>query len=383
MQTVELFSDLVVVVAIHAISDALADKEHAVTMKDWIWFFTHVFFLWYVWFGVCFFANIAHMFTVAGKFECIHYVIILASMAVIVTMVKAVSSENHKLAIGMAFAGRLLLETCILCEIFCRRAPWVEPDKKKLHKDLAVRILVQVFIEMLPFIVVGLVFSDTFHDIFPFTGSLGTMIITAINMRAVAFQLVKHSQLSERDHTDIADLGHLEERYELIVLIFLGELCFSAVAADGIAVSLAALWTAFGCYLHYFLARSNGQKSGWNVSPLAFVSTQELHILLFFAVPAMGVGFVKGANGEVVPALHISACAFLLVIGGLDATSVESGNAVRLSNRTRAILEILYAAVLAILSQLLSDKYLTFVVPVYLVGTALLQIWFCQDASGV
>ena len=59
--------------------------------------------------------------------------------------------------------------------------------------------------------------------------------------------------------SDVLEADHVHERFELITLIFIGEICFAAGKPMGnmhqYLVTCAALWTAFSAYLLIFATR--------------------------------------------------------------------------------------------------------------------------------
>jgi hypothetical protein len=105
VSTLELFSDLVMVVSIHVVAEPLEDEE---AMKSWAQiqlYVCRVFFLWLVWHMVTLLMNAAVKMQTQN---CpIYHSVMFLWMACVLKMAQAFSAENDRTAIGWYLALRL------------------------------------------------------------------------------------------------------------------------------------------------------------------------------------------------------------------------------------------------------------------------------------
>jgi len=193
----------------------------------------------------------------------------------------------------------------------------------------------------------------------------------------------------------LCNTDHTKERYKLITLIFLGELCFSSTSVPGnYYTSLSALVTAMGCFLCYFLPRVEGRVEAWNRSALCNLQCHTSHFVIFCVLPIMGVGFVEmmkeNEEGNKVydeerrwynspHVLSISAGLFLFSLGTIEMMTKDPEipkQQVRMKRQLRVLLYFAMGMVL-IGIQFLSKAAATYV-PLVIVGTGLALIWGVQ-----
>lgn len=95
------------------------------------------------------------------------------------------------------------------------------------------------------------------------------------------------------------DADHLSERYELITLIFTGELCFAAGTPGNPVGCNGVLFMAFAAYLLTFKSFPlKGHIKFWARSILHSVAGLFLYAGVFCAIPAMGSAFTRIIEGE-------------------------------------------------------------------------------------
>jgi hypothetical protein len=128
-------------------------------------------------------------------------------------------------------------------------------------------------------------------------------ILAAVGLIVLSFFLGVWSRDEEEMMEGAFDTGHLQERCDLIMLIFIGEICFAAGRPTGndedkTMVSLASLMSAFGAFLLMFTARSTGRTEFSVRSVKHIIFGVFMYGGLFCAIPAIGAGFVRVMEKE-------------------------------------------------------------------------------------
>lgn len=290
----EEFSDLVVVVAIHIVASPIEKSE-----ADMGWYLIRVFMLWFVWLMAMLFMNTA---TVFRRSDCpTHYMFCFTWMAFVLAMTQKFASSNHATAIKLYLALRAIETGAYYKQVSAPRPGFVTQDRYENMKTLVpIMVLTFVVAEAIP-LTMAIFFQDhsTGEPFFP-------AILAAVGLMVLSFFLGAWSRDEEgggKMMEGAFDIGHLQERCDLITLIFIGEICFAAGRPTGndddkTMVSLASLMSAFGAFLLMFAARSTGRTefSVRSVKHIAFGIF--MYGGLFCAIPAIGAGFVRVMEKE-------------------------------------------------------------------------------------
>lgn len=89
---------------------------------------------------------------------------------------------------------------------------------------------------------------------------------------------------------------HVVERYELIMLIFTGEIAFAVAAPGAWSVSACALLVMISCFLLHFVCVVQGRASAFSLTIQHVAAEQHRHILLFCALGGLGAGYTLAAH---------------------------------------------------------------------------------------
>eukprot|EP00581_Thalassiosira_minuscula_P006448 CAMPEP_0183738816 /NCGR_PEP_ID=MMETSP0737-20130205/55544_1 /TAXON_ID=385413 /ORGANISM="Thalassiosira miniscula, Strain CCMP1093" /LENGTH=493 /DNA_ID=CAMNT_0025973451 /DNA_START=159 /DNA_END=1640 /DNA_ORIENTATION=+ len=419
---VELFSDLTVVVSIHMLSDLLTDGDEvgdlnfsvdvdgaSANARVWCWFILRVFYIYALWVQYMEVANLHNLYsTTTQRADVIFYSIIFGFMAILVVISKACEKDHHRHVAYVYLFGRLLGLAVIIAQSYSPYAA-VSMDTAQyqfLRKYTA--IMPKYFLWECAPLILALCFSgyydngnDENDDSLILWGGL-TMVALRLIIRTIIGWKCDSSNLYDEWDGKLSNTAHTQERYKLITLIFLGELCFSSTSVPGnYYLSLSALVTAMGCFLIYFLARVEGRVEPWNRSALCNLQCHTTHFVIFCLVPIMGVGYVEimkennedddnDYDEDLVDyiekrwyhyphaILSISAGLFLFSIGHLEMMTKDPEQPVQLKRRLRVLMYLTMGLVLAGI-QFLSEDAATYV-PIVIVGTGLVLIWGVQKS---
>lgn len=402
---VELFSDLVVAVAIHTISDSLFDRileddEGSIHPFKWLRFLLQVFMIWYLWQSCMMLTNTGNMFT-ANELSSMHYVVVFGTMGFIVTFVKAGEDQSYQVAGLVVIIGRILAATAALVETHVTPRPeWMHHERYMNIRKLFHLTGLSVIIEFAP-LVVALVWCHI-HDLDSAASSpimvLGAFGVCFTVLALRSFFAYKYDANPDYNQSDgmMLDLDHIQERYALITFIFLGELCFAAASAPGAYYeSVSALATAIGCFLLYFSARVKGRTEAWTRCCQSSMLCHHLHVVLFCAIPSMGVAYLKLINevsngepqeeeGEDEALRHsdshrllgLTAGVFLAVMGLMELSTLDpqwSGEKPNMSHLSRVVVQLAAGALVVVLC--LAFNHSATIVPVSVATTAVVVLW--------
>ena len=300
VSTLELFSDLVIVVSIHVVAVPLEEPG----FNEFGLYFARVFFLWLAWHMMTLFMNAA---VKMKSNNCpIHNFFIFLWMACILHMSQAFSTDDDVVAVQWYLFLRIF-ETLIYIRqiVFPYKAMTLEDGSKgmsvssewleAMSQYIPVMMFSVVFCEILPL-------SLAVHWASPETGELYIpMVGTSIALVLVSFFIGALGGLGNRGKmlVNAFDADHLSERYELITLIFTGELCFAAGTPGNVVGSNGVLFMAFAAYLLTFKSFPlTGHVKFWARSVIHSVAGLFLYAGVFCAIPAMGSAFTRIIEGE-------------------------------------------------------------------------------------
>lgn len=309
---IELFSDLVMVVAIHAISDMLLEgeeedessaldeahhsnsgEEESAEDSKYYKYFLRVFLLWYLWHHCMLVTNAGNLFYKNHMGLKLH-LFIFAIMFIILGIAKACEAQNDSAAVILYLLGRYT-EVRAFTLLSQREKPPQINDKQYMNIQNLAKILPFSFflMETVPFLLAVFCADNINGGIF---GQI-SMVFSFIAIIAVIVTRFVGGLIYELKNEDAAQnsfgLEHLQERYELITLIFMGELCFAAASKPGYPfASFCCFLTAIGCYGLCFAIKDHSRIEGFGRPGLSY-HAQHLHFGKFCSIPVIGVGFVK------------------------------------------------------------------------------------------
>mmetsp|Transcript_47997 Transcript_47997/g.145009 ORF Transcript_47997/g.145009 Transcript_47997/m.145009 type:complete len:471 (-) Transcript_47997:157-1569(-) len=314
VSNVELFSDLAVVVAIHVLSDTIVeegrieDASYSVTGEIdqfseppvethqkwvWLWFFLRVEFLFTTWHAYMYLTNLCNSYS-NNAMGVRHYGVIFGMMILTVLFIKACQNDDNRTSVIIFVVGHIANAIIFAAEARIGRPTWIDPDRYNNILHLS-RLMNAIYTLEIIGLLVALVFFPE-DDTYLLWGGLW-MAITQVALRS--FLARYYDSRPNYDTEKLFDKEHLHERFGLITLIFLGELCFAAATEAGeYLISLCALATGMGAFLNYFAARVDARTEAWHQSAESSVCAQQLHVPLFCAIPSISVGFVQMMQAE-------------------------------------------------------------------------------------
>jgi low temperature requirement protein LtrA len=294
--TLELFSDLAIVVAIHIVAEPLEEAD-----ANMLWYCIRVVMLVLLWKGGMMFMNAGVVFQRA---DCpFHYMTVFTWMFLVLHMMQALARDDHTTAAGIYLAGRCLEVLMFVKQVAEERPPdFFIPQERVNNLRSLVPFLMTILIvcEIIP-LVIAMIFGHGQTLYLP-------AVLFFVSSTALAYILsavISDARSTGKIMENTFATEHLHERYELITLIFIGEICFAASKSGRtfdfhrFAVTTATVAEAFGAYLLIFTTR-HGAKSTefWGRSAKHMVAGMLLFSGLFVAIPGLGSGFVRVMNPE-------------------------------------------------------------------------------------
>ena len=133
--------------------------------------------------------------------------------------------------------------------------------------------------------------------------AIGIYLIATVLVLVWCFRLAGAIRTDIRHRMDdtfipVLDVEHVIERYELIILIFLGEMVFAAATPGPWDLTLYTVVSLFTCFLLYFRARPYGGKLAWSISYLRNSCESLLHMLLFGCLGCLGAAWGLAIHNE-------------------------------------------------------------------------------------
>jgi len=293
VSNLELFSDLVIVVSIHVVAAPLEESG----FNEFGIYFARVFYLWLAWHMVTLFMNAA---VKMQSQNCpIHNFFIFIWMAFVLHMAQGFSINDDAKAIR-AYLGLRFFETLIYWRQvrFPFKAIELEDGTKIASVNDDWLSAMQEFVPVMGFTLI-------FCEFIPLTLAIyfGTnedlyypMVLVSMISIVASFLMGALGGIGNRGKmlVNAFDADHLSERYELITLIFTGELCFAAGKPGNPYGSNGVMLMAFAAYLLTFKSFPlHGQIKFWARSVLHSVAGLFLYAGVFCAIPAIGSAFAR------------------------------------------------------------------------------------------
>ena len=288
---IELFSDLVMVVAIHVVATPLEEADAFISNIPW--YLIRVFHLWLIWHSSMIAFHLSHLFRDAHN--PIHYAIVLMYMILVMLL-----SQHYRTADN---CGALIINLTLRSLEVAAFAVQVnrEPPMHFYSVRLAIFRLIPhsmapnfIITELLP-ISLSLVFQVDGQPRMSFLWLSVLLVISQRTYSAWKVDVMQHN--SAKGPIEVFDPHLMKERYELIALIFIGELAFAAAGPSdewrSIGYCIFAMLAAFGCFLLCFTARHPqllAISEFWSRSGVHVMTGQHFYLGLFIAIPAIAAG---------------------------------------------------------------------------------------------
>lgn len=309
VSSLELFSDLVIVVSIHVVAEPLEEDD----FDSYSLYFARVFYLWFVWHMATLFMNTA----VKMKMQnCpVHNFIMFFWMAVVLQMAQSFTTNDDNKAILWYLLLRFVETLVFMKQILLPHKANQDCDGNRCcsvsdewlqHMEAFIPIMWVSFAicEFLPLSMAAFFGSREEGPYFPAIVTSVLLIVASFFWSAVYDRNVfsktgdgvvePTTNTKNRMQAAFFDSDHLQERYELITLIFTGELCFAAGKHGNEVASTAVLFMAFATYLLTFKTHPPvGHTKFWIRGILHTVAGLLLYAGVFCAIPAMGSAFVR------------------------------------------------------------------------------------------
>ena len=287
---VELFSDLVFVVALNITARLL---EESTDFWKSLWLYSlRIYLLWQL---HNYFMGISnHIHTFSGAFRTHHYVGMLLFMGSVLFCVRAFEASEHRLGFYCYIFARLVGQALHLSEVSKPRPPAMSETLYAFHKQLAFVITPIV----VPVIDLGWIGAAAYY-VEPGAAVVSTLALLLWSAPLAWTVLLKHvvpalcmpdaSEPPFRPH-------HFAERYELIMLIFIGEIAFAVAAPGSLEVSACAFVVMCCTFLLHFACVPNGRTSAFALTIQHLAAEEHRHILLFCALGGLGGGYTLAAH---------------------------------------------------------------------------------------
>jgi len=286
----------VIVVSIHVVAEPLEESD----FHNFGLYFARVFYLWLAWHMVTLFMNAA----VKMKSQnCpFHNLFIFIWMSFILHMARSFSIDNDANAMK-SYLGLRAFETLIYWRQvkFPYKAIVLEDGTKMMSVS---EDWVAAMNSYTPVISFMFLVCETIPLILAiYWGTNGgvyyPMVLVSMILICSSFLIGALGGIGNRGKmlVNAFDADHLSERYELITLIFTGELCFAAGKPGNTLGSNGVMIMAFATYLMTFKSFPlHGQIKFWARSVLHSVIGLLLYAGVFCAIPAMGSAFARIIN---------------------------------------------------------------------------------------
>ncbi len=289
----ELFSDLAMVVAIHIAAEPLEEKE-----GDWqvmAAYLFRVFLLWYTWHNSMIVTNVAKLFK-EHKLGIDAHFFVFIQMTFILGISKFCKSGDMRSASGVYLLGRCSHITGFHMVVNGSYPTDFSMERiQNIQKFDKIMLPTFVLVEVIPLISSMLLSGTNSENPSGILMNLAVLSILLV-IATRKFGAAMFDKNPNHDQNKFFGTDHLKERYELITLIFFGELCFAAASQPGSSFfgpSFCCFMTAIGCYLFYFTAKAPNEVTPWVISASHSMSAQHCHFGIFCVIPVLGVGFVK------------------------------------------------------------------------------------------
>ena len=316
--TVELLGDLVFVVALKVSADAL--EAESALFPGVLVFMLRVFMLWNLWHFGTIIINLSVRLDDDGEMNLPDYFAMFAILGTTIFMARAIGMDNDLAFVSFYLCIRGLQALYAILRIDCRECPeHVSVAHYKLARRLSWGHLALYLVAEVPALVAALFFHDLRDGSVPAALEAGAaphhrllsaapestvppserglmwMVLVAALIWLVRFPMAVVTDCQRTGEDDqkssVLDTEHLAERYELIILIFIGEMVFAAALPGSALLSMCCCMVLILCYLLYFRTRPVGVELSWSVSYTRQMLDSFVHMALFCALGGLGAGY--------------------------------------------------------------------------------------------
>ena len=308
---VELFSDLAFVVAIHVVAIPL-EEEADPFGKHLLVYALRVFLLWMLWYGGTIFTNVANLFTPgADALQGRHYCIIFLLMGCSTLLAQSCSRGNDQAAIGFYLAAEVINLIASVYQNSTKTLEQINYERLDAHENPMDKVQYGKILSLCKrrgyaLIVIGGGLVLTMYTCDAETGAASDYALAiwgvssaALIVARFAVSCFKHKDKSAATgarKVHALDVESFNERHELIMLIFTGELIFAAAAPGSYAISVMCLTAAICIFLLHFVAKPAGREESWRLSSTGGMINAHLHYVMFAAIPGIGAGYARAIH---------------------------------------------------------------------------------------
>ena len=345
--SVELFSDLVFVVAMHVVAEPL---ESAPALWDGklvlLVYILRVFVLWWLWHATMMWTNLANLLFVGDDLRPSQHVVIFVIMGCVITLSQAAKEDDHSTVLTCYVIARTVLTLAWRLEAAHPQPLEMSQDRYDFLMKICRRAPLFTFVtELLPLSVAAWLLRGGELN------AVGLIMWVGSHVLILACRTLTTSRIgAEADERARANYrnpfasGQIAERYELIMLIVTGEIVFASAVPGPRAYSLEGFVVTCLCFLLYFKARPESRELSFAIDGAAATQAPHVHFLLLCALPGIGAGYARlshsahaaGATGSHARQLHgvdSSSCTAPTLLYGSASVFLIGSALVALMNR--------------------------------------------------
>ena len=290
---VELFSDLAVAVSVSFLGYGIIDN-HSADAKVWLSFWLRIFFLHSIWTSGIIMTNIGNVLTRTGL-KVAHHGGIFGFLVLLAVFIKACQRDDTITVVTMYLLARGLAAGAVVLHGLFPCPDWMDPARHARIKQAAYLMPVAIILDCGPLAIALIYFAG--KDLAVLWTGLATVALGIALRIGLADKLEMFCDRGDGVDNCTTDSAHIKERLEYMVLVLIGQIFLAATTSAedylGSISSVAAIATAIGCFILYFTAHVSRESDTLSLAPRAYVHSQQLHLLLFCAIPTMAVAFAQ------------------------------------------------------------------------------------------
>jgi len=294
------------VVALNVVARSL-EEESEILLAVGV-YAMRMFMLWHMWHSGMIVVNLMYATDDDDELNMVDYLLQFTQSALSVFMARAAATNDDQEFVGFFLAARTVQTATMILRVGARARPGrMVGERGDRHYVAAMMMpkatsIIFVLTEVLPLapaIGLGLLRTHGEVDTSPTAGLWCWFVMVSLNS---AFRLLagvgsdKHpgawvNGQPGGKYDPVLDMEHFAERYELIILIFMGELVFAAATPGSWTISVATIVTQFAVFIHYFVAMPKHRSKPWTICPSRNFFEANLHYFLFCSLGGLGAAY--------------------------------------------------------------------------------------------
>lgn len=302
---VELFYDLVFVVAIHDVASGLETHE-ALWPQPVALFLLRMYLVWAVWHRTAGWANIASQIH-RRRFRLHHYVLFLLLTAIMSLMARAVKADDNRALLILFGAFIWLNAVCFIVEAASAGAGKERDFIVSLIKMSLPSMAVESGLSAL-----AAYYADTPTLCTEALWSWAALALLFLGTRTL--MALFFSCHPAKLPPILFEEEHFAERYALISLIFLGEVVAAGgVQSSGTAITdellpvASAIATAFQAFLLAFVAQPSARRNPWQCGLVSIVHAPHAYLVMACSLAALGPAYARLIEAAAEEAAEVAA----------------------------------------------------------------------------